>query len=128
MAASSPSGYPKGMRSPVHTNSLTWADLLALSNTTEELLGVVRDFLASWSPQEINALPPSCRPPGKFTLAEDVVLYTFALVDQQMHSRIDDPGVYRMVNFFSEATRRVTQLMGQVEEEAEAANAPLLKH
>ena len=113
------------MRRPVRTHSLTWPDLLALSSTPEELLGVVRDFIATWSPQEINALPASCKPPGKFSLPEDVVLYAFALVDQQVHARSDDPGVYRMANFFSEATRRVTQLMGHVKDEA--ANASALK-
>ena len=113
------------MRRPVHTNSLTWPDLLALSSTPDEVLGVVRDFIATWSPQEMNALPASCKPPGKFSMPEDVVLYAFALVDQQVHARVDDPGVYRMANFFSEATRRVTHLMGKVEDEA--ANASALK-
>ena len=39
---------------------------------------------------------------------------------------VDDAGVYRMANFFSEATRRVTQLMGQVE--YHAANGHTLRH
>ena len=102
--------------------SFTWPDVLAAATTPDELVGVVRDYLASWTPQEVNALPPSCRPPGKFASPEDIVLYTFALVDSQMHARIDDAGVYRMANFFSEATRRATQLMGQGE--LHAANGP----
>jgi len=111
-------------RSPP-SESFTWPDVLAAAVTPEELVGVVRDYLASWTPHEINALPADCRPPAKISFPEDIVLYTFALVDSQMHSRTDDAGVYRMANFFSEATRRVTHLMGQVE--PHAANGPELR-
>jgi hypothetical protein len=114
------------MMSPVQTTSLTWPDLLALATTPEEVIGVARDFLATWSPQELNRLPASCKPPDKFADPEEIVLYAFALVDQQVHSGTDHPGVFRMASFFSEATRRVTQLMGHIEEPA--ANAPALRH
>lgn len=110
------------MTRPSPSESFTWPEVLAAAATPDELVGVVRDFLASWTPQEIDALPPSCRPPGKFSNPEDIVLYTFALVDSQMHSRIDDAGVNRMANFFSEATRRATHLLSQAE--ARAANGP----
>jgi len=114
------------MMSPVHTPSLTWPDLLALANTPEEVIGVARDFLASWTPQELARLPAGCKPPDKFAEPEEIVLYAFALVDQQVRAGVDHPGVFRMASFFSEATRRVTQLMGHVEEQA--ANAPAHRH
>ena len=102
------------------SSHVTWADLLAEATTPGQVIGVVRDFMATWTPPELSALPPSCQPP-KFGTAEDVVLYTFALVEHEMRQGQPDPGVFRMSSFFSQATRRVTQLMGELQQQS--ANA-----
>ena len=101
---------------------LTWADLLAAAATPGEVIGVVRDFMATWTPQELNALPADCQPPARFSLPEDIVLYAFMLVDHEMKESERDAGVLRMSAFFSEATRRVTHLMGALPQRS-AANA-----
>ena len=108
------------------TATFTWSDLLAAAATTGAVIGVVRDFIATWTPMEINALPASCKPPAKFSQPEDVVLYTYALVEWQLKAPREDPGVFRMVTFFSEATRQITHLMGEVPPER-AANADELE-
>ena len=94
------------------SSHLTWADLLASAATPGEVIAVVRDFMATWTPQELNSLPLDCHPPKRFGLPEDIVLYAFMLVDHEMKERERDTGVLRMSAFFSEATRRVTLLMG----------------
>ena len=66
------------------SSHLTWADLLAAATTPGEVIRVVRDFMATWTPQELAALPADCQPPNKFGLPEDIVLYTFMLVDHEM--------------------------------------------
>jgi hypothetical protein len=101
---------------------LTWADLLAGATTPGEVISVVRDFMATWTPQELASLPADCQPPSKFGLPEDIVLYTFMLVDHEMKERERDAGVLRMSAFFSEATRRITQLMSGLPQRP-AANA-----
>ena len=100
----------------------TWSDLLATATTPGQVVGVVRDFIATWTPMEVAALPAPCKPPAKFTQPEDVVLYAFALVEWQLKAPREDAGVFRMVSFFSEATRQVTHLMGEVPQ-APASNA-----
>ena len=104
------------------SSHLTWADLLAAATTPGQVIAVVRDFMATWTPQELAALPADCQPPNKFGLPEDIVLYTLMLVDHEMKERERDAGVLRMSAFFSEATRRVTQLMGALPQRS-AANA-----
>ena len=114
------------MMSPSPSIPLTWPDLLAAAQTPAEVIGVVRDFIALWTPEEIAALPGACRLPGKFLEPEDVVLYTYTLVEHQLKAEREDPGVFRMSSFFSEATRRVTQLMGETPPKT-AANADELE-
>ena len=100
-------------------HTLTWPDLLAAAATPGAVIGVVRDYVATWTPEELAALPATCFPP-KFYVPEDVVLYTFALVEYEMGTSSPDAGVFRMSGFFSEATRRITQLMGTVPEQVPA--------
>ena len=104
------------------SSHLTWADLLAAATTPGQVIRIVRDFMATWTPQELAALPQDCQPPERFGLPEDIVLYTFMLVDHETKVLERDAGVARMSAFFSEATRRVTQLMGGLGQRP-AANA-----
>ena len=93
---------------------MTWTDLLAMAITVDEVIHVARDFLATWTPQEMNSLPRECAPPARFIDPEDIVLYTFTLIEHQCHTDEEDAGIYRMAAFFSEATRHVTRLMSEV--------------
>ena len=103
---------------------MTWTDLLAMATSVDEVSRIVRDFLATWTPQELNALPRDCTPPHRFADPEEIVLYTFTLVEHQCHTNEDEPGLYRMAAFFSEATRHVTRLMSETPAE-QAANNPI---
>ena len=108
-----------------NSQPLTWRDHLVLAATPERVLAVAQDFLATWSPEELASLPAACRPPARFAVPEDVVLYTFTLVDYRLKQDSEHPGVFRMANFFSEATARVTFLMGQVKLRQAANSAQL---
>jgi hypothetical protein len=41
----------------------SWFRLLDNARNSEEAVGIVRDYLARWSPEEIALLPDACRPP-----------------------------------------------------------------
>ena len=94
--------------------SMTWADVLDDVGTPHDVLSVARDFLATWDPYELAALPAECKPPGYFVEPEDIVNYAFTLVQSHCGSAQGDPGVYRMAKFFSHATRRIAILMSTV--------------
>ena len=107
------------MMSNNSSRALTWPDLIAAAATPGAVIGVVRDYVACWRPEELGALPPGCFPP-KFLVPEDVVLYTFNLVQHEMRAGETHPDVLRLSAFFSQATRRITQLMGELPQQAAA--------
>lgn len=94
--------------------SLTWGDVLDEVGTPHDVLKVAKDFLATWDPYELAALPADCKPPAYFVEAEDVVDYAFTLVQSHCGPAHGDAGVYRMVKFFSHAARRVAILLSAV--------------
>lgn len=107
------------IRQPQHPpqqtqGSLTWGDLLDDVGVPEDILKVAKDFLATWDPYELAALPVECKPPAYFVEPEDVVNYAFTLVQSHCGPAQGDAGVYRMVKFFSHAARRVAMLMSAV--------------
>ncbi len=91
--------------------SLTWGDLLDDVDIPEDVLKIAKDFLATWDPYELAALPAECKPPDYFVEPEDIVNYAFTLMQSHCGAAHGDPGVYRMVKFFSNAARRVAILM-----------------
>lgn len=85
---------------------LTWPELLRSAQGPREILALVRDFLATWTPQELDSLPPGCQPPLRFQEPEDVVLYTFTLSQVRL-AGTESASLDRMWRFFMEATQRV---------------------
>jgi len=90
---------------------VAWFDLLAAAATPAEVVRVARDFLATWTPHEIAALPRPCRPPPQIKFPEEIVDYAFALVKAHCDTEVEDDGVVRMATFFSEASWRVAAAM-----------------
>ncbi len=92
------------------TIMITWQHRLAEAYDTEQVLWVVRDFIASWHPEELSALPAGCRP-ERMADADDVALYAFRLAQRTCCADGDGPALQRMSTFFSAASHRVSQLM-----------------
>ena len=95
--------------------SLAWFDMLAAAVTPEEVVDVARDFLATWTPEEIAALPRACRPPRSLKFPEEIVDYAFALVKAHLDAGSEGSGVTRMATFFAEASWRVAAAMSTAE-------------
>ena len=93
--------------------SLTWSELLERASSTDEVLRITRDYLASWEPRELAALPKACKPPAHFTAAEELVDYSFTLVQHHCGEGTNDEGILRLARFFAEAARRVVALLSQ---------------
>lgn len=55
-----------------------WARRVANAPDLAALAAVTRDFLATISPHDVQALPPDCRPP-RIVDSDDVVGYAFSL-------------------------------------------------
>ena len=91
--------------------TVTWAELLATALTPEEVLDITRDFIASWTPYELAALPVPCRPPEGFRAPEDIVLYAFTLVQYSLGAGVEDDGASRMARYFSPAAQQVALVM-----------------
>jgi len=96
---------------PEPQRPLGWGDLVDMADTPQKLVSVARDYIATWDPWEVNALPVDCRPPAHLVGPEDVVEYAFALAHHERLPGADDPGVRRMSAFFSLAAQRAAILM-----------------
>lgn len=97
-------------------SGLTWHERLAEALTADEIIGVVKDYLATWRPDELARLPGDCRP-GPMRDGEDIALYAFSMVRHQCLAGGSDPELHRLATFFSAASHRLSQVMatGQAE-------------
>ena len=85
-----------------------WPHVLDGATNEQDLVAIVRNYLATWSPEEIARLPVSCRP-GKVIDGEDVSDYAFRLAS----SHVDFSGpladrllLERLMGFFTHAAAR----------------------
>jgi hypothetical protein len=95
---------------PILVTPALWDQRLASAESPEEVVGLARDFLASWHPADIAALPESCWPP-RIKDADDVNAYAFQLVHARFRCQIDDRPVECMSSFFTAASHRLSQLI-----------------
>jgi hypothetical protein len=89
---------------------LTWRERLDAATSEQEVVAVVRDYMATLSAGDLERLPEPCRP-GSFQCGQDVSDYGFALV---RHHCITDGASARLVtklsDFISRAEARLRQL------------------
>jgi hypothetical protein len=89
-----------------------WQVRLFEAREVQAVIWVIKDFLATWPPEEIRALPPACVP-GRIRDADDVALYAFHLVNAQFESSLERPQLDRMAGFMAAAASRLSQLAKQ---------------
>lgn len=87
----------------------SWQQRLDGARTARELVEVGRDFLASFDPVELHALPEHCRPPAKL-IESDLGTYAFELVRHECSTPETEELVHRLARFFSHAATRLAQL------------------
>ena len=88
----------------------TWKSRVEEASSEDELLALVREFIADLSPKDIERLPPICRPID-FVHARDIVNYAVILVG---HHCDGDGATHRLVTrltaFFDAASLRLNHL------------------
>jgi hypothetical protein len=91
--------------------TVSWQGRLDSAATEAEVVGVVRDFMATVSPYEIARLPEHCRP-RKMVDANDITNYAFLIV---RHHCDDGEGTariaHKLASFFTSASIRLAHIM-----------------
>jgi hypothetical protein len=65
---------------------IAWYRQIDSAKSTLEVVSIVRDYLATWTPHELSRLPPACRP-GRLRDEQDVETLHSALVDEYRNTR-----------------------------------------
>ena len=89
-----------------------WRNLILTSTQEDEVVELVRDHMALWSPEEIARLPMDCRP-GRIRDAEDISRWAFELASThcaQVVTRDDEAVLERMLEFVTQAAVRISEL------------------
>ena len=91
--------------------TVSWHSRLSSATTEAEVVGVVRDFLATISPYDMARMPAHCRP-GKMVDANDITNYAFLIV---RHNCDDGEGTarvaHKLASFFSSASIRLAHIL-----------------
>ena len=89
---------------------LNWQGRLHAARTEEEVVDVARDFVATFSPENLADVPPRLWPP-KMRDARDVTDYAFVLVRYRVDDeRTSSGAIDRLSALFSDATVRISQI------------------
>jgi hypothetical protein len=93
-----------------------WRNLIRAASQEEEVIELVRDHIALWSPEEIARLPEDCRPP-RIRDAEDISRWAFELATshcaQKVHSD-DEVLLDRLLEFVTHAAVRLSELKAEL--------------
>jgi hypothetical protein len=91
---------------------VTWYRLLENAKSPLEVVAVARDYLATWTPEEIVRLPASVRP-GKLRDERDIEELHARLVEEYRASKASGPALdalQRLTTFMVRAAIRISEL------------------
>lgn len=98
---------------------LNWFHQLDRASTVAQVIGVSREYLATWHPEELARLPRECRP-GRIKSREDIEDLHACLVDEYRGTRLageDLSALQKMTSFIVRASIRMAQLDAEAGEE-----------
>lgn len=87
------------------------------AKSPHEVVAVIRDYLASWTPDELAKLPVQCRP-GRVKDAQDIEQLHMNLVEEYGRNRLAGEALsalQRMTSFIVRASVRIAQLASEHE-------------
>jgi hypothetical protein len=93
----------------------SWYSQLDRAKTAGDAVAVARDFMATWSPDELALLPASCRP-GRLRDEEDIEALHATLVETYRDSRATGrelDALQRLTSFVVRASIRLAELTGE---------------
>lgn len=92
---------------------LGWHGRLNQAIFAEDVVAIVRDHVAGWTPADLAHLPQSLRP-GKFVDADDVTEFALVLAQAQIGLEGgDEVAVHRLATFFGDASQRLAQILAR---------------
>ena len=94
--------------------AITWQQRIDSAHTEEEVVEAAREFLASFTPYELSALPAPCRPPSKLVDRDDVSNYAFDLVRHECETPAAMDLAHKLARFFSHASTRLTHIASRL--------------
>jgi hypothetical protein len=95
-----------------------WRSLVNAASTEEEVVSATRDYVATWTPEEIARLPDDCRP-GRIRDGEDIGRWAFDLATAHCAMNVEgdqEELLTKMLVFVTHAAGRLAEI--------KAANAP----
>jgi hypothetical protein len=95
-----------------HRPRSSWHHLLDVANDEGEVLARLREFFSSFTPYEIESMPPELRP-GKLMGPHDVTDYAFELVTYQLDHGDCQDVVAAFSDVLGHATSRLSLLSGR---------------
>jgi hypothetical protein len=90
-----------------------WRHTVDDARTEKDLVDVVRDYLATWRPDELAQLPEACRP-GRIAGGEDIadMAYKLSKSRLRLEGSADERLTFdRMMGFFLHASQRFATLV-----------------
>lgn len=97
---------------------LSWLQQIDAAKSPSEVVAVARDYLASWTPEELARLPVQCRP-GRVKDDQDIdQLLHVNLVEEYGRNRLSGEALaalQRLTSFIVRASVRIAQIRGKEE-------------
>jgi hypothetical protein len=93
----------------------SWYSQLDRAKTVSEAVAVARDFMATWSPEDLALLPPACRP-GRLRDEEDIEALHEMLVEAYRDARTTGrelDALQRMTSFMVRTSIRIAEITGE---------------
>jgi hypothetical protein len=89
-----------------------WRSLLRAASTEEEIISAARDYVATWSPEEVARLPAECRP-GRIRDGEDIGRWAFDLATAHCATTVggeEEDLLTKMLVFVTHAAGRLAEI------------------
>lgn len=99
----------------------SWIGQIESAPSTADVVAIVRDYIALWSPEEIAALPPPVRP-GRVRDEADIADLHDRLVEAYRTTRASGDALaslQRLTGFMARASIRIAELGGAARREIE---------
>ena|SRR5207253_9169224 len=90
--------------------AMTWQQRIDAARTEADVVAATCEFLASFTPSELNRLPAPCQPPLRIREREDISAYAYDLVRHQCAAGDEQELVQKLARFFGHASTRLAHI------------------
>lgn len=102
--------HPFHARNDHHRSWSTWQSLIDAATSEHDVVQIARDFIASFTPHEIELMPKECRP-AKIVDGQDIASFSYDMATHRCdESHASAPIVQAFVSFFSDAAQRLAYI------------------